>query len=104
MEDKPICGHCRLFNPKTKRCGVLVMFEGQKVNLPVDSNDECFFEQEFKAIDVDNRKVEKFKVDVQQVKIWVENPKTGEKCKKGVVKIEYPEGFFGDEKIPELEE
>ena len=115
MDEKPICGRCRLFNPKSKRCGVLILVTpviaealevpvGTKINLPVSASDECFFEQEFKAIDKDNSNVERFKVDVQEVKIWVEDPKTGQRCKQGVVKMEYPVGFFGDMDKPQVEE
>ena len=82
---KPICGNCRLFNEKTKRCSVVVLFEGQKINIPVDAEDACFFNTEFIAKD------DKFKVEINEIKIWTEDPKTGEKSENGIVKIEYPE-------------
>jgi len=83
---QPICGNCRLFNAETKRCSVVVLVEGQKVNIPVDPEDKCFFETEFVAKDGDA-----FKVEVNEIKMWTEDPKTGKKSDKGVVKIEYPE-------------
>ncbi len=88
------CKNCKLFDPKNSRCNVIVLHEGEKYNLPVDPNDECFFENEFIATDT-----EKFKMsnEIKEVKFWVEDPKTGEKIDgDGVVKIEYPStGFFG---------
>ena len=107
MEEKPICERCQLFDAKKGFCRVLIipppgvaeefgLQKGQKINIPVSAKDECFFEQEFKAIDKEHSNVERFKIEVQQVKVWVENPKTGERCKQGVVKIEYPEGYWGD--------
>ena len=94
---EPICKCCRLFSPKEKRCNVIVLHEGQRFNLPVDADDKCFFEDEFKAIS-DTGETESFKPEVQQVKFWLENPTTGKKTNtNGVLKIEYPEGFFGDE-------
>ena len=87
---EPICGNCRLFNPKTKRCAVVVLYEGQKINIPVDADDKCFFENEYIAIN-DKGEKESFKAEINEVKMWTEDPKTGEKTDKGVVKIEYPE-------------
>lgn len=82
---QPICGNCLLFNPETKRCSVVVLYEGEKINIPVDAEDKCFFENEFIA------KGENFKVEVSEIKMWVEDPKTGKKAEKGIVKIEYPD-------------
>jgi hypothetical protein len=71
------------------------MHEGQKYNLPMDPNDACFFESEFIAKDTDGTE-ESFVPEVQQVKFWMEDPTTGEKVNKnGIMKIEYPENFFG---------
>jgi len=88
------CGNCQLYSPKEKICKVVVLWEGERHNLPTDFNDDCFFEQEFIANGEKFIPAEKIK----QVKFWVEDPNTGEKKSgDGVVKIEYPEGFFGDE-------
>lgn len=90
------CKNCSLFNPEQNLCGVtIIMRNGDKVNLPVYANDECFFEQEFIAKTPSGP--EKFKPQVEQVKLWVEDPQTGEKTDHGKVKIEYPVGFFGEE-------
>jgi hypothetical protein len=100
---KPICGNCRLFNPAEKRCGVIVLYGGQKYNLPVEAHDRCFYEKEFIAIN-DEGHAESFKAEVQQVKFWMEDPHTGKKVNKnGVVKIEYPEGFFGTDEPKKIE-
>ena len=85
-----ICKNCRLFDPKNKLCAVVIVHEGEKTNLPVEENDACFFDQQFRAIDEENMKIERFKPEVQQVRVWVEDPKTGEPGKQGAVKIEYP--------------
>lgn len=97
---EPKCKNCRLFNPKAKRCMVVILHEGEEYNLPVDETDDCFFENEFVAINEDGDE-ESFKAEVQQARFWVEDPETGEPTKgNGLVKIEYPEGFFGDEPKP----
>ncbi len=89
------CKNCRLYNPKLARCEVIILWEGEKVNLPVQAEDDCFFADEFVAVLPDGSQ-DKFKPEVQQVKFWVEDKKTGKKTNKdGVVKMEYPEGFFG---------
>ncbi len=76
------CGNCRLFNKKDSHCSVTVLLDGQRYNMPVDESDNCHMED--------------LGIEVQQVRWWVEDPDTGEPSKKGVVKMEYPEGFFGD--------
>ena len=94
-EVEPICGKCRLFDPKEKVCRVLILHEGEKINIPVEKNDSCFFENKFIATNQEGKK-ESFKPEVQQVKWWVED-ENGEKTNgNGSVKIEYPKGFFGD--------
>jgi len=100
FKNKPIepkCKNCRLFDEKNKLCGVVILHDGNRIHLPVDPDDDCFFENEFTAID-EKGEEDRFKPEVQQVKWWVEDPETGEKAKEGIVKIEYPEGFFGEEK------
>jgi len=86
-----ICGTCKLFNPAKGECSVVILHEGEKLNIPVDAEDPCFFEQ--KVINPETGLEEDFN-EIQEVKMWVENPQ-GKKGKKGTVKIEYPEGFFG---------
>jgi hypothetical protein len=87
-----ICGNCRLYDPQRGECRVVILWEGERRNLPVEPQDQCFYEQEFgaggsKFIPAD---------EIKQVRFWVEDPTTGEKTNKnGTVKVEYPEGFFG---------
>lgn len=64
------------------------------MHLPVDAKDPCFFEGEFFSAKTNT--VENFTEDLKEVKMWVED-KNGQKTGgDGTVKIEYPEGFFGD--------
>lgn len=93
-EIEPKCKNCRLFNPKENRCEVVILHEGERLRIPVEAEDDCFFENKFTAID-NNNEEDVFKVEVQQVKFWVEDKESGKPTKgDGVVKIEYPEGFF----------
>lgn len=92
---EPICGNCKLFDSRNRRCQVVVLHEGERLHVPVDAADPCFFEQQY--FDPVTGKVEDFN-DIQEVKFWVED-KNGKKTDKdGTVKIEFPEGFFGDGK------
>ncbi len=94
---EPICRNCRLFNPESSFCDVKILYKGEKINLPVDPEDKCFYEQEF-FYENNKGNLESFKPEVQQVRWWTEDPVTGEKTAgDGRVKIEYPEGFFGKE-------
>ncbi len=103
---KAICGNCLLANTKTSTCMVAILHAGEQYHLPIKPSDECFFENEFTARtpeydqkgNLTNVNQEKFKVGVEEVKWWTENPKTGKRTTgDGVVKIEYPDGFFGKE-------
>jgi hypothetical protein len=80
-----ICKNCKLYNMEDRYCRVVVLFEGERINPPTEPNTMCIFEETGVA------------EDIQQVKWWTEDPDTGEKSKNGVVKIEYPVGFFGKE-------
>ena len=90
-----ICKNCKLFDPNTSTCAVVVLHEGERLHLPVGERDACFFEGEF--FSEKTKTIEKFTEDIQEVKFWVED-KDGKKTDKdGTVKIEYPtHGFFGD--------
>lgn len=82
MSKEPKCGNCLLYNRSEQTCGVAILMDGQKYHLPVDPEDKCHMDE--------------LGIQVQQVRWWVEDPKTGEKTDRdGIVKIEYPEGFFG---------
>lgn len=97
-EIKRVCKNCKLFNPQKSLCSVVILHDGDRYHLPVEPQDRCFFEKEFVAINEEGD-IESFKTEIQEVQFWVEDPETGEKTNKdGLVKIRYPEGFFGDEK------
>ena len=92
---KKICGNCKLFDESKNQCCVVVLHEGQRIKIPVSAEDDCFFEKDY--FDPTTKAMEKFSEEIKQVKFWVEN-ENGEKTNQnGVVKIEYPEGFFGDD-------
>lgn len=83
MSKEPKCGNCLLYRKSSGTCGVAVLMDGKKYHMPVDPEDNCHMDE--------------LGIAVQQVRWWVEDPETGEKTdKNGIVKIEYPEGFFGD--------
>lgn len=90
---KHICNNCRLFDPGTNRCGVVVLLDGKQTHLPVEPRDPCFFEQEY--INPETHLPEDFN-EIRQVKLWVED-EIGDKSNCGEVKIEYPHGAFGIE-------
>ena len=80
-----ICGNCQLFNKNTESCAVSILLEGQQYHMPVSPTDTCHMEE--------------LGIEIKQVRWWVEDSKTGEQTDgNGVVKIEYPEGFFGKNK------
>ena len=82
MKKEPVCGNCLLFNKDDETCGVAILLEGKKYHMPVDPRDKCHMDE--------------IGIPVQQVRWWVEDPQTGEKTDgDGIVKIEYPEEFFG---------
>jgi hypothetical protein len=91
---EPICGNCKLYSPKKGVCSVVVLMEGQRLNVPVDPGDHCFFEQKY--FDPQTNCVEDLN-EIKEVKFWVEDEKGRKTNKNGTVKIEYPEGFFGVE-------
>lgn len=79
---EPICKNCLLFDSSKEVCKVAILIEGKKFNMPVNASDRCHMDE--------------LGIEVNQVRWWVENPNTGEKIEKdGVVKIEYPNDFFG---------
>lgn len=81
-KSEPVCGNCLLFRRDKKECGVAVLIEGEVLHMPVSEGDRCHMDE--------------LGIEVNQVRWWVEDKSTGEKTDKdGIVKIEYPEGFFG---------
>jgi len=83
-----ICRNCKLYNPEANHCSVIIIHEGAKLNLPVDADDPCFFEQEY--FDPTTKAMEDFN-EIKEIKAWVEN-EAGEKTDgDGVVKVEIPD-------------
>jgi len=92
---EPFCKNCRLFDAKNRACRVVILHEGQRVNLPMDAEDPCFFEEPY--FDPKTGETTDFN-EVRQVRFWTED-KNGKKTNKdGTVKMEYPDGFLGDGK------
>jgi len=79
---EPRCGNCFLFDKTNETCNVAILMDGEKYHMPVNPEDKCHMDE--------------LGIPVNQVRWWVEDPSTGEKTdKNGVVKIEYPDDFFG---------
>jgi hypothetical protein len=79
---EPRCGNCLLFDRTNETCNVAILLEGKRYHMPVNPEDKCHMDE--------------MGIPVSQVRWWVEDPSTGEKTdKNGVVKIEYPDDFFG---------
>lgn len=79
---KEICGNCLLYNPNKGECRVAVLVEGKEYHMPVLPQDKCHMEE--------------LGVEIKQVRWWVEDNR-GNPTENGIVKIEYPEGFFKEE-------
>lgn len=88
-----ICKNCKLYDPKTSECSIVILFEGQRTRVPVLAHEPCFFEGQY--FDPTTKSLESFTEEVQEVKFWVEDDKGKKTDGNGTVKIEYPEGFFG---------
>jgi len=83
-----ICKNCRLFNPQKSECSVIIFVAGEKMRIPVDAADPCFFEENY--FDPN----ENFAEHIKEIKIWSENEK-GEKIDgPGTIKIEYDPNSF----------
>lgn len=97
MENKKnierICKNCKLFNPESSTCSIVILYEGERIKLPVTAEDPCFFEEQY--FDPITKTKENFTDVIQQVRFWVEDEKGNKTNEDGIVKIEYPEGFFG---------
>ena len=94
-EIKKICKNCKLFDPSKSECAVVILHEGKRINIPVESNDPCFFEQEY--FDPTTKAIENLN-EIKEVKFWVENEKGEKTSGDGTVKMEYPEDFWGENK------
>lgn len=78
-----VCGNCLLYNNLKGECKTAILIEGKEYHMPVFPKDNCHMEE--------------LGIPVQQVRWWVEDEE-GNPSEKGTVKIEYPKGFFGNEK------
>ena len=82
---EPKCKNCLLYDRTLGQCKVAILVGGKEYHMPVFPDDNCHMDE--------------LNIPVQQVRWFVEDPKTGEPTDgDGVVKIEYPMGFFGVEK------
>lgn len=79
---KPICGNCLLYDRDRGQCKVAILAEGKEYHLPVFPKDRCHMDE--------------LGIEVQQVRWWVEDDQGNPTKGNGRVKIEYPEGFFGN--------
>jgi hypothetical protein len=98
-KNEPICGNCKLFDASKHQCRVVILHEGNRVNLPVDPQDPCFFEQTY--FDPVTGQEESFN-EIKQVRFWVEDNEGKPIDGNGTVKMEIPEDFFGDLNITEI--
>jgi hypothetical protein len=89
-EIERICGNCRLYSGDAEegRCKVVILHEGQQINLPVSPSEPCFFDQPY--FDPITGEEETFN-DIKEIKMWVEDDKGRKTAGNGTVKIEYPE-------------
>ena len=78
---EPKCKNCLLYNRVKSECKVAILIDREEIHLPVLPDDNCHMDE--------------LGIPIEQVRWYVEDPKTGEPATKGVVKIEYPEDFFG---------
>ena len=79
-----ICGNCLLYNREKGECKVAVLIEGAEYHMPVSPRDKCHMEE--------------LNIPVQQVRWWVEDENGDPTNSNGTVKVEYPAGFFGNER------
>lgn len=83
-EIEKICGNCLLYNHEKKECKVAVLIEGQEYHMPVLPRDKCHLDE--------------LNIPVNQVRWWVEDENGNKVDGNGIVKVEYPTDFFGQER------
>jgi len=77
---KHICGNCRLYDNANGECKVSCMVNGESYHMPVFWQDKCHMEE--------------LGIEVNEIRWWSENPKTGEKTDgEGVIKMQYPKNL-----------
>lgn len=79
-----VCGNCLLYNREKRECKIAILVEGKEMHMPVSPGDKCHMDE--------------LNIPVEQVRWWVEDGHGQPTSGNGVVKIEYPKGFFGDER------
>lgn len=85
MKIEPKCKNCLLCDRQKSICKVAILIDGKQYHMPVFPDDNCHMDQ--------------LGIPVEQVRWYVEDHVTGEPTDgNGVVKMEYPEGFFGPPK------
>lgn len=75
------CGNCLLYNNQKRECKVAILIEGTEYHMPVNPKDSCHMDE--------------LGIEINQVRWWVEDEQGKQTDGQGIVKIEYPEGFFG---------
>ena len=83
-EIEKICGNCLLYNNEKKECKVAVLIEGQEYHMPVLTRDKCHLDE--------------LNIPVNQDRWWVEDENGNKIDGNGIVKVEYPTEFFGQER------
>lgn len=79
---EPKCKNCLLYNRSKGVCKVAILIDGEQKHMPVFPENRCHMDE--------------LNIPVEQVRWFVEDPKTGKPTAgSGVVKIKYPENFFG---------
>jgi hypothetical protein len=83
-EIEKICNNCLLYNRQNSTCKVAALIDGKEYHMPVDPGDKCHMDE--------------LGIEIKQVRWWVEDKEGNPVDGDGVVKIEYPDDFFGKEK------
>lgn len=81
-EIEKICNNCMLYDRDKNQCRVAVLVDGKEYHMPVEPSDPCHFDE--------------LNIEISQVRWWVEDKDGKPTDGDGTVKIEYPEGFFGN--------
>lgn len=72
---EPKCKNCLLYDKKKSYCRVAILIDGKQIHMPVFPEDHCHMDE--------------LGIEVEQVR-WFKDEE------KNVMKIEYPENFFGE--------
>lgn len=87
-EIEKICKNCQLYDRNKQVCRVIFLSHGQKINVPMEPDEPCFWLQE---LDVGEEVPFVPVTEIKQIRVWVEDPITGEPTNgDGIVRIETP--------------